>query len=177
MTIFSPTCTAFFKNFCLCQTVFQIYIYRYKCCFHVQEYNLNSVAETQEMITSALASQYDDGSVSIQITKLIVNHIGESKSVPPFSGGVGFWTDFTSCRASKLPGRNSLDCLRGVYMVWNISPSHPRNGLQKATIRAGLQAVVRPRPTFKMSINCYFEMCMAVISPNHELIRIFPNLI
>lgn len=82
-----------FTNLCSSfQTVFHVYclIYRYKCCFHVQEYNLNGVAETQAMITSALKSQYNNGSTSIQTTDVLVSHIGESKSMPHTCGAAGF---------------------------------------------------------------------------------------
>ncbi|XP_056898420.1 adhesion G-protein coupled receptor G6 isoform X3 [Takifugu flavidus] len=47
----------------------------YECCFHVQEYNINSVAETQALIRSALVSKYEDGAVSLHATALIIRHI------------------------------------------------------------------------------------------------------
>lgn len=52
---------------------------RYECCFHVQEYNINSAAETRALITSALTSKYEDGGVAIHTTALTILQLGRSR--------------------------------------------------------------------------------------------------
>lgn len=56
------------------------FLSRYECCFHVQEYNSNSVAATRALITSALTSEYEDGGVAVHTTALAIGHLGKSRS-------------------------------------------------------------------------------------------------
>lgn len=79
----------FFNLYCLLITSLQSravllltgdFISRYECCFHVQEYNINSVAETEALIRSALESKYEDGAVSLHATALTLRQIGTTGS-------------------------------------------------------------------------------------------------
>lgn len=49
---------------------------------------MNSAAETEAMITSALTSKYEDGSVSILTTNLALRQIGKKNDAP--CGGAEF---------------------------------------------------------------------------------------
>lgn len=129
------------------------FISRYECCFHVQEYNINSVAETQALIESALAPKYEDGAVSLHVTALTIRQIGKTGSSQRTCHAWIFECLPSLFRATKLSGGHPVDSLRGVYLAWNVSPGHPGNGLQKAEIQAGLQAVVRPRYQSKQWAN------------------------
>ncbi|XP_037635374.1 adhesion G-protein coupled receptor G6 [Sebastes umbrosus] len=48
---------------------------QYCCTFHVQEYNVNSAAETQTVIKAALTSKYENNSIIIQPTEVAIKHI------------------------------------------------------------------------------------------------------
>ncbi|XP_028271747.1 adhesion G-protein coupled receptor G4 isoform X2 [Parambassis ranga] len=48
---------------------------QYYCIFHVQEYNIYSVSETENLINAALMSKYEDGSTVIQTIQLRLKHI------------------------------------------------------------------------------------------------------
>ncbi|XP_071314384.1 adhesion G-protein coupled receptor G6 [Trachinotus anak] len=48
---------------------------QYYCTFHIQEYNINSVAEILTFIQAALTSKYENGSIIIQATNVTVKHI------------------------------------------------------------------------------------------------------
>ncbi|XP_049899008.1 adhesion G-protein coupled receptor G4 isoform X2 [Epinephelus moara] len=47
----------------------------YYCTFHVQEYNKNSVADSKAFINAALTTKYDNGSIVIQTTDVVIKHI------------------------------------------------------------------------------------------------------
>lgn len=52
-------------------------IYRYNCTFHVQEYQKKNVAEVEQLIYSALTSEYGNISFAIQTTNISIKHIGK----------------------------------------------------------------------------------------------------
>ena len=62
---------------CLILLLLLCFIRRYYCTFHVQEYNINSVAEIESFINATLTSKYENGSVIIQTLTLAIRHIGE----------------------------------------------------------------------------------------------------
>ena len=53
------------------------FILRYYCTFHVQEYNINSVAEIKSVINAALLSKYENDSIVIQPIDVAIKHIGK----------------------------------------------------------------------------------------------------
>lgn len=60
-------------------TVF--FIIRYYCAFHVQEYTLNSVAETKTLINAALTSKFKNDSITIETMDVVIKHIGKLDSL------------------------------------------------------------------------------------------------
>lgn len=57
------------------QNIFNSEHKQYECAFHVQEYNIHSVADTTAFIRAALTSIYTHDSVTIKTTHLDIKHI------------------------------------------------------------------------------------------------------
>lgn len=79
---------------------------RYFCTFHIQEYGMTNVEETQIFIHDALSSKYENGSTTIQTSILQIKHIGKLYSTKL---KVEDWQEYTASLISLLEPENCLE--------------------------------------------------------------------